>query len=177
LIKLGVDTHAGRYVLARMVDNQNAQPPQAMTPEAFLAYLEKQKNLAARVVMVYEAGPYGFSLYRQATALGVECLVCAPERLSRGRKRVNDKIDARELLSRLDRHLSGNTTALRLVRAPTLDQHLPQGASAMDRTGTEPAAQPGRRPARPLVGVRPQHGTAPADRPALWRGDRGPGVG
>src|SRR5689334_18755064 len=78
LIKLGVDTHAGRYVLARMVDNQNAQPPQAMGPEAFLAYLQKQKGLAARVVMVYEAGPYGFSLYRQATAMGVQCLVCAP---------------------------------------------------------------------------------------------------
>jgi transposase len=129
LIKLGVDTHAGRYVFARMVDNQNAQPPQAMGPEAFLAYLEKQKGLAARVVMVYEAGPYGFWLYRQATALGVECLVCAPERLSRGRKRVNDKIDARELLSRLDRHLSGNTTALRLVRPPTLEQEMSRRAA------------------------------------------------
>jgi transposase len=124
VIKLGVDTHAGRYVFARMVDNQNVQPAQAMTPEAFLAFLAKQKGLAARVVMVYEAGPYGFSLYRQATALGVECLVCAPERLSRGRKRVNDKIDARELLSRLDRYLSGNTTALRLVRPPTLQQEM-----------------------------------------------------
>jgi transposase len=124
VIKLGVDTHAGRYVFARMVDNQNVQPPQAMTPEAFLAFLAKQKGLAARVVMVYEAGPYGFSLYRQATALGVECLVCAPERLSRGRKRVNDKIDAGELLSRLDRYLAGNTTALRLVRPPTLPQEM-----------------------------------------------------
>lgn len=124
LIKLGVDTHAGRYVFARMVDNQNAQPPQAMTPESFLSFLGKQRELACRMVMVYEAGPYGFSLYRQATALGVECLVCAPERLSRGRKRVNDKVDARELLSRLDRHLSGNTTALRLVRPPTLEQEM-----------------------------------------------------
>jgi transposase len=95
-----------------------------MSPEDFLLFLAKQKTLAQRVVMVYEAGPYGYSLYRQALNLGVECLVCAPERMSRGRKRVNDKIDARELLSRLDRHLAGNTTALRLVRVPTLQQEM-----------------------------------------------------
>ena len=56
--------------------------------------------------------------------MGVQCLVCAPERLSRGRKRVNDKIDARELLNRLDRHLAGNDAALRLVRPPTIEQEM-----------------------------------------------------
>src|SRR5579862_1305088 len=124
LIKLGVDTHAGQYTIARMLDHQGIQPTQSMSPEAFLKFLAKQKSLARRVVMVYEAGPYGYSLYRQAVELGVECLVCAPERLSRGRKRVNDKIDARELLSLLDRHLAGNSTALRLVRPPTLQQEM-----------------------------------------------------
>lgn len=124
LIKLGVDTHAGQYTFARMIDNQGSQPPQKLAPEAFLQFLQKQLSLAQRVVMVYEAGPYAFALYRQATALGVECLVCAPERLSRGRKRVNDTLDARELLCRLDRHLAGNTTALRLVHPPTLEQEL-----------------------------------------------------
>jgi len=124
LIKLGVDTHAGQYTFARMVDHLGMQPTQSMSPEDFLVFLAKQKKLAQRVVMVYEAGPYGYWLYRRAVELGVECLVCAPERLSRGRKRVNDKIDARELLSRLDRHLAGNTTALRLVRVPTLEQEM-----------------------------------------------------
>jgi transposase len=124
LIKLGVDTHAGHYTFARMVDNQNAQPAQKLSPEQFLEFLARQKTLARRVVMVYEAGPYGFSLYRQVTAMGVECVVCAPERLSRGRKRINDKIDAKELLSRLDRHLAGNTTALRMVRPPTIEQEM-----------------------------------------------------
>jgi transposase len=124
LIKLGVDTHAGQYTFARMVDHQGMQPTQSLSPEAFVKFLTRQKSLARRVVMVYEAGPYGFALYRQAVELGVECLVCAPERLSRGRKRVNDKIDARELLSRLDRQLAGNTTALRLVRPPTIEQEM-----------------------------------------------------
>jgi hypothetical protein len=124
IIKLGVDTHAGQYTFARMIDHQNMQPAQSLSPEAFLQFLAKQKSLAGRVVMVYEAGPYGFSLYRQATELGVECLVCAPERLSRGRKRVNDKIDARELLSRLDRYLAGNLTALRVVKPPSIEQEM-----------------------------------------------------
>src|ERR1043165_9695693 len=124
VIKLGVDTHGGQYTFARMVDHQGVQPAQKLSPELFINFLKKQRELARRVVMVYEAGPYGFALCREATELGVECMVCAPERLSRGRKRVNDKIDARELLSRLDRHLAGNTTALRLVRVPSLQQEL-----------------------------------------------------
>lgn len=124
LILLGADTHAQQYTFGRKIDQLPAQPPQKLSPEAFGEFLKKQRSLAKRVVLLYEAGPYGFALHRQATALGVECLVCAPERLSRGRKRVNDKIDAGELLSRLDRHLSGNTAALRLVRVPTIEQEM-----------------------------------------------------
>jgi transposase len=129
LIKLGVDTHAGQYTFARMVDHLGMQPTQSLSPAAFVEFLARQKAMALRVVMVYEAGPYGFSLYRQAVELGVECLVCAPERMSRGRKRVNDKIDARELLSRLDRHLAGNTSALRLVHPPSLEQEMKRRAA------------------------------------------------
>jgi len=124
LIKLGVDCHGAQHTFARMIDQLGCQPSQSLAPEAFIDFLKKQLTLARRVVMVYEAGPYGFSLYRQASALGVECLVCAPERLSRGRKRVNDKIDARELLNRLDRHLAGNDAALRLVRPPSIEQEM-----------------------------------------------------
>ena len=124
LIKLGVDCHGAQHTFARIIDQLGCQPAQSLAPEAFIDFLKKQLTLAKRVVMVYEAGPYGFSLYRQATELGVECLVCAPERLSRGRKRVNDKIDARELLNRLDRHLAGNDAALRLVRPLSIEQEM-----------------------------------------------------
>jgi hypothetical protein len=65
LIKLGVDTHGGQYTFARMIDHQGFQPPQKLAPDAFITFLEKQLTLARRVVMVYEAGPYGFALYRQ----------------------------------------------------------------------------------------------------------------
>ena len=124
VIKLGVDSHGGQYTFARMIDQLGSRPPQSLSPEAFIDFLKKQLALAQHVVMVYEAGPYGFSLYRQARELGVECLVCAPERLSRGRKRANDKIDARELLSRLDRHLAGNDAALRRVQPPSIEQEM-----------------------------------------------------
>lgn len=124
LIQLGVDSHGGQCTFARKLDHLEIQPAQKLAPEKFLDFLKKQMGLAKRVVMVYEAGPYGFALYRQARELGVECLVCAPERLSRGRKRVNDKIDATELLNRLDRHLAGNSAALHLVRVPTIQQEI-----------------------------------------------------
>src|ERR1700733_6645520 len=75
LIKLGVDTHARQYTFARMVDHQGIQPAQKLAPPAFMEFLKKQLTLAKRVVMVYEAGPYGFALQREAAALGGECLV------------------------------------------------------------------------------------------------------
>jgi transposase len=134
LIKLGVDSHGSVQAFGRMIDNQGIQPIQKLSPEKFLEFLKKQQELADRVVMVYEAGPYGFALHRQAKELGVECLVCAPERLGRGRKRVNDKIDARELTNRLDRHCSGNKTALRLVHIPSLQQEISRRQSRERRT-------------------------------------------
>jgi transposase len=124
LILLGTDTHGQQYTFGRKIDNQGCQPPQQLSPAKFLEFLQKQVTLAERVVMVYEAGPFGYALYRQATKLGVECLVCAPEKLSRGRNRTTDKIDAGELTSRLDRYVAGNTTALRPVLPPTLEQEM-----------------------------------------------------
>ena len=46
--------------------------------EALLLYVEKQCERAEQVVMVYEAGPSGYTLYRKLTARGVLCYVCAP---------------------------------------------------------------------------------------------------
>ncbi len=41
-----------------------------------LLYAEKQLELAEEVVVVYEAGPLGYGLYRKLTARGLRCL-CA----------------------------------------------------------------------------------------------------
>ena len=42
-----------------MIDHQGMQPAQKLSPAEFTAFVQKQLSLARRVVMVYEAGPYG----------------------------------------------------------------------------------------------------------------------
>ena len=130
LIKLGVDTHKHSYTVCRMIDNGLPQPPQNMAPEAFVAFVKKQKKLAHRIVVAYEAGPFGFHLHRQLTAQGVECLVTAPRNWDEGNKKFKtDKIDSRQIAMNLDRHLAGNTHALATVRVPTLAEEIARDLS------------------------------------------------
>jgi hypothetical protein len=63
--------HAASIVVVRMIDGAKAQPPQSFKPAAFLEWAKKQKALAKEVVSCYEAGPIGFWLHRQPTALGI----------------------------------------------------------------------------------------------------------
>jgi transposase len=123
LIKLGVDAHADSYRVVRQVDNGPLQPAQNMKPAKFFAWAEKQKSLADRVVVCYEAGTFGFHPARQLEERGVDCLVMVPINLDEGHTRVsNDRLDARRIAVRLDRHLSGDREALNLVRIPTLQE-------------------------------------------------------
>jgi transposase len=120
VIKLGLDVHAATIVVVRMIDGAKPQPAQTFAPKAFLAWVQKQQALAKEVVSCYEAGPTGFWLHRQLTALGVRNLVICPTRLDeRHRGVANDKTDAAELVTRLDRHLAGSPKALATVRVPT----------------------------------------------------------
>ena len=130
VIKLGVDTHQNSYSVARMLDSAVPQPAQKMTPEAFLQFVMKQKKLAPRVVVAYEAGPFGFHLQRQLTALGVECLVVVAQNWDeRHKKTKTDKIDARQIVLNLDRYLAGNTRALAVVRVPSLAEEIARDLS------------------------------------------------
>lgn len=130
VIKLGVDTHLNSYSVARMFDGAAPQPSQNMAPEAFLKFVAKQKKLARRVVVAYEAGPFGFHLYRQLIALGVECLVVvAQDWDERHKKTKTDKIDARQIVLNLDRYLAGNTHALAVVRVPSLQEEVSRDLS------------------------------------------------
>src|SRR3984893_6778627 len=83
-------------------------------------YVAKQTTLAEQVVVVYEAGPLGYILYRKLSALGVLCYVCAPDSSEqRKKRRKNNKIDARSLTSKLFNYLNGDQNALQLARVPT----------------------------------------------------------
>jgi len=119
-IKLALDVHAASIVVARMVDGAKPQPPQKFKPAEFLKWVSKQKDLAGEVVSCYEAGPTGFWLHRQLTALGIRNYVVCPTCLDERHGGVNnDRTDALELATRLDRYLAGNERALAVVRVPT----------------------------------------------------------
>jgi len=116
-LKLGVDWRADHFRMARMCDGQSPQPAQRFTPARFLPFVQKQLTLADQVFVVYEAGPGGFHLHRQLTALGVTAIVVHPQKLDPQHKGVvTDKTDARELTLNLDRYLRGNLRALHATR-------------------------------------------------------------
>lgn len=119
-IKLGLDVHADSISVSRIIDGQAPQPTQRFSPQAFTGWAQKQLAQAAKVYACYEAGPLGYGLQRQLTALGVVCLVVRPRDWDEyGKKVKTDRRDAQELALALDRYVSGNTQALCVVRVPT----------------------------------------------------------
>lgn len=122
-LKLGLDVHAETIVVVRILDQSSPQPAQKFTPPKFLEWVKKQAGLAGAVHSCYEAGPFGYGLHRQLTALGIHNVVVQPVCLDERHTGVNDdKRDARELALRLDRYVAGNTHALATVRVPTPEE-------------------------------------------------------
>jgi transposase len=123
-IVVGVDAHLRGYQVARKIDNGAVGVVQNFgSKERMLLYLEKQREQAQELRMVYEAGPLGYTLHRELKARGIECAVCAPRSDEQKRKRrKNNAIDARTLTSDLSNYLNGNEQALQLVRIPTESQ-------------------------------------------------------
>lgn len=123
VIKLGLDIHADKYVVARQIDGSPPQSPQRFTPAQFLNWAKKQTRLAGKVHCCYEAGCFGYWLHRKLEAMGVANLVVRPRSWDEyGQKVKTDKRDASELLQNLDRFLAGNTRALQPVRVPTEEE-------------------------------------------------------
>jgi transposase len=120
-ILVGVDVHLRGYQAARKVDSSVIGVVENFRSlEALLLYVEKQCERAEQVVLVYEAGPLGYTLYRMLKARKVLCYVCAPDSSEQQRKRrKNNKIDARSLTSKLFNYLNGDQEALQLARVPT----------------------------------------------------------
>jgi transposase len=120
-ILVGADVHLRGYQAARKVDNGVIGVVENFrSVEALLLHVEKQCERAEQVVVVYEAGPLGYTLYRMLKARGVLCYVCAPDSSEQKRKRrKNNKIDARSLTSKLFNYLNGDREALQLARVPT----------------------------------------------------------
>jgi transposase len=130
-IVMGADVHLRSYQAARKIDNGAiGAVANFRSQEELLLYVEKQKEQAEEVVLVYEAGPLGYGLYRALKARGVRCHVCAPDSSEQQRKRrKNNAIDTRHLTSNLFNYLHGNERALQLVRVPTEAQEQARLAS------------------------------------------------
>lgn len=123
ICKLGLDVHAADIMVARQIDGSVAQRPQRMKAEPLLEWVEKQIQRGYGVVSCYEAGPTGYWLHRELTRLGVTNYVVCPTALDSRSKGVNnDRSDALELLSRLDRYVAGNRRSFSVVQVPTPEQ-------------------------------------------------------
>jgi len=75
-ILAGVDAHLRAYHAARKIDNAAiGAVAKFRSQEALLLFIEKQLEQAQEVVVLYEAGPLGYVLYRTQQARGISCYV------------------------------------------------------------------------------------------------------
>jgi transposase len=122
-IKLGLDVHAGQITVCRQDGGLVPKPAQRKSWPDFLRWVKALAAGPTPVLSCYEAGPCGYGLHRQLTALGITNYVVVPQRWDAEGQRVKtDARDARELCDRLDRYERGNTKAFSVVRVPTPEQ-------------------------------------------------------
>jgi len=78
---VGMDVHKNSIKVAALVSGQ-VEPvewSEVTTVEAIRRLARRLQRLASgEVRCCYEAGPTGYALHRQLTALGIECVVVAP---------------------------------------------------------------------------------------------------
>lgn len=123
VVKLTQDVHAHFFVSCVQEEGQPPKAPRKRDPQTHLKWVTQLVAQSEKVYSCYEAGPTGFSLHRQLTALGVENIVIAPVRLDEQGKRVNnDQTDTLQLAGRLDRYVAGNKRIFTVVRVPTMEE-------------------------------------------------------
>ncbi len=102
---VGLDVHA-RSVVACGLDTVTGVLHRQRLIPAFESVMAWLATLPAPVAVVYEAGPTGYGLARQLTAVGLRCVVAAPSKLQRppGDRVKTDARDAEHLarLLRMD---------------------------------------------------------------------------
>ena len=123
VLKIGIDAHLARYVIATQMDGAAPKPAQVFDLAGLLRWVRKKIEEGCAVFSCYEAGPFGYGLHRQLLEMGVTNYVIRPRNWDDQYRRVKtDRIDARGMLGALDRYLAGNPHALCIVRVPTVEQ-------------------------------------------------------
>jgi transposase len=119
VLKLALDVHVQSIVVAAMAQ-AILKPVRRFGPADFLSWVKSQQAAGWAIVSCYEAGPFGYGLHRQLSALGVTNYVIRPRNWDEHHGRVKtDRTDARAMLVALDRFVAGQQQALALVRVPS----------------------------------------------------------
>ena len=120
VLKVAIDAHLAWHVIALQEEGSSPKPPQRFKPADLLKWIAQKIAGGWKVVTCYEAGPFGYGLHRQLTALGATNYVIRPRNWDEQHKRVKtDRTDALAMLTALDRFCAGHPKALALVRVPT----------------------------------------------------------
>ena len=117
---VGLDVHAETIAVAvAPTGHQPAEFLGTIPPtESAVAALMRKLGSPEQLRVCYEAGPCGYGLYRQLTALGIQCTVVAPSLVpvAPGDRVKTDRRDARKLAQLLR---AGVLTAVRVPDADT----------------------------------------------------------
>jgi transposase len=111
---IGLDVH--RATIAVAIAEEDGQPPTsygniANDPSAIRKLMARLGGPKVRLRVAYEAGPTGYAVHRQLTALHIECMVVAPSLIP---VRPGDKVktDQRDALKLARLLRSGDLTAV-----------------------------------------------------------------
>ena len=120
VIKLGVDVHQDKYVVAMKIDGSAPARPRCYSPERFLSWVLELKERCSEVITCYEAGPFGYSLHRKLESFGIVNYVIRPINWDEhGKKVKTDGRDATQMVLCLDGYLRGNPRSFSVVRVPS----------------------------------------------------------
>src|SRR5689334_25317888 len=110
---VGLDTHKAKIAVAVAEPGRSGevrfQGEIANRPEAVRQLLERLADKHGQLRVCYEAGPCGYGLHRQITALGHDCTVVAPSLVPR---RPGDRVktNRRDALTLARLHRAGELT-------------------------------------------------------------------
>ncbi len=74
-IKMGLDVHQASVVVVAQWDHSTPKSPQRLSADALVGWIKRLKAQGHRIISVYEASGFGFTLHRRLEALGVESYV------------------------------------------------------------------------------------------------------
>ena len=115
---VGMDVHRKDIVITMLVSGRDPVEWRVANEPTAVAHLGRRLKREESVYCVYEAGPCGYALQRQLTALGLACDVVAPSLIPvrPGERIKTDRRDARKLAE------LARAGLLTVVRPPTEDE-------------------------------------------------------